>query len=101
MPFETITNNVYTEPQIYVAPTLAQARKVKGPTTDPRVAAGGYPLLALLGINAAFDGATSYQWYSWDPTSTALELDTSVIKPTGLTTGRWLAFSCVCVRAPS
>lgn len=92
MPNLSLQNEVYTDPYIFVAPTLAAARLVKGPTETPATltpASGPFPLLCLLGGTGIGD-QTAPKWYYWLSYSNAADNGTTVIAPTGLATGRWV-----------
>lgn len=96
------TNTVYTDPQVYVAPTVAQAYKCQGPLHDNLGGHNPYALLCIIGWQAAFDGLMYHVWYAWDADSTAADdpIADTVYKPTAIANtspGRWIAFDCTCV----
>lgn len=76
-----VYTNTYKDPDPIVAPTLANLKLNRGPADRSGA-------VAILNGNAAeFDQASLR--YTWDHDSVTAGNDTTVVAPTGVTTGRW------------
>lgn len=78
-----LTSTKAVSPDIIVSPTLANLKLNRGPSD-----LSGTAIAFLYGNAAAFDQAMLI--YVWDHDSVAAGNDTTVVAPTGVTTGRWL-----------
>lgn len=76
------TPDKYTDPAPISCPTLANLKLQRGPSDLSGARA------ALLGNAAIYDQAALHYW--WDHDSTTAGNDTTVVAPTGVTTGRWV-----------
>lgn len=94
MPNTLIDSEIYIEPPVYIANSVATARTVAGPsatatTLTPNT--GPFPILLLIGSVVAFDQPP--QWFTWNATSTAADDGLTVLQATVngvlIVNGRW------------